>query len=57
MFSVVVATCRNPQGATELRELAKQYPNLVISKLDVLDESTIKVCFTNLQSIKLTLGW
>ncbi|CAH1259164.1 Hypp2183 [Branchiostoma lanceolatum] len=39
----VIATCRNPGGATDLRALqAKNPSNLHIIPLDVIDESSIK---------------
>lgn len=34
----VIATCRNPSGAKELKNLAKQYDNLYIEQLDVTNE-------------------
>lgn len=37
----VIATTRSPESATELKALAAKYPNLVIEKLDVLDEPGI----------------
>jgi NAD(P)-dependent dehydrogenase (short-subunit alcohol dehydrogenase family) len=38
----VIATARNPESAAELRALAGNYKNIVVEKLDVLDESGIK---------------
>nr|XP_056718666.1 C-factor-like [Euleptes europaea] len=39
----VFATCRDPQnGAQELKKLACKHPNLVILKLEVTDEESIK---------------
>jgi NAD(P)-dependent dehydrogenase (short-subunit alcohol dehydrogenase family) len=38
----VIATTRNPESATELKALAAKYPNLVIEKLDVLDQPGIE---------------
>ena len=37
----VIATCRNPESADALRDLAEQYSNVVIERLDVTDYSEI----------------
>lgn len=37
----VIATCRNPQAATELKKISAQYPDVVIEQLDVADHPRI----------------
>jgi len=37
----VIATCRNPDTANELKELAAERPNVIIEQLDVLDYDMI----------------
>ncbi len=37
----VIATCRNPEAADELKQLAAERPNIIIEKLDVLDHDMI----------------
>jgi NAD(P)-dependent dehydrogenase (short-subunit alcohol dehydrogenase family) len=37
----VIATCRNPESADDLKALAADYPNVVIEQLDVLDHNMI----------------
>ncbi len=37
----VIASCRQPDSATELHDLAKQYPQIQIEALDVADFSQI----------------
>ncbi|KAK8957377.1 hypothetical protein KSP39_PZI000360 [Platanthera zijinensis] len=46
---IVVATCRNPSGATGLLELQEKYEDrLNILPLDVIDESTIEAATTSI---------
>ena len=37
----VIATCRHPETAEDLKILAAQYPNVTIERLDVLDHAMI----------------
>ena len=37
----VIATCRHPETAEDLKTLAAQYPNVTIERLDVLDHAMI----------------
>lgn len=37
----VIATCRNPDDADDLKQIAAQYPNLIIEKLDITDHAAI----------------
>jgi len=37
----VIATCRNPQNATELQTIAGEHPEVIIEQLDVTDHSRI----------------
>ncbi len=37
----VIATCRDPADAAQLHELRKQYPKVLIEKLDVADNASI----------------
>jgi len=37
----VIASCRDPAGATELRELAEQYPAIAIETLDVTSDEEV----------------
>lgn len=37
----VIATCRHPEAAEDLKTLAAQYPNITIERLDVLDHAMI----------------
>jgi len=37
----VIATCRTPNSAAELKQIAAQYPNLIIEKLDITDHAAI----------------
>ncbi len=37
----VIATCRNPEAAIDLKALAAEHPNVIIEKLDVLDHNMI----------------
>lgn len=40
----VIATCRNPDGATKLNEIAAKSPNIHVLTLDVTDEKSIDDC-------------
>ncbi len=37
----VIATCRKPEDATDLQELAASYPNVVIERMDVTDHAGV----------------
>ncbi len=37
----VIATCRDPDGAAELKELQARHPNVAIERLDVADQAQI----------------
>ncbi|XP_069976640.1 uncharacterized protein [Penaeus vannamei] len=39
--AVVIGTCRNPDKAEELQQLAKKYSNLKIIKFDVVDYASL----------------
>lgn len=42
----VIATCRNPDGAAELKAIAARHPLLVIEKLDVTDHAMVDALAT-----------
>ncbi|XP_053305132.1 C-factor-like [Spea bombifrons] len=41
----VFATCRNPEGAQELKSLAAHHPNLEVIQLEVTDRNCIKAAY------------
>lgn len=49
----VIATCRNPAGATDLQALAGQYPNLVIEQLDVTDNAEMDALATRYKNVPI----
>jgi len=49
----VIATCRNPQAAIELQELAKSNPNLSILPLDVTSDESLQTLVSTLAINKI----
>jgi NAD(P)-dependent dehydrogenase (short-subunit alcohol dehydrogenase family) len=37
----VIATCRNPSDAEDLRQIAAEYPNVIIERLDITDHAQV----------------
>ncbi len=55
---VVFATCRDPEGATELRSLAHRYPEQVhMVSLDVTDAASIQRAFQIIARMTPALDW
>ncbi|MFM8342307.1 MAG: SDR family oxidoreductase [Methylomonas sp.] len=51
----VIAACRQPDSATELKDLAKQYPQIQVEALDVADFAQIDALSNRLQSQAIDL--
>lgn len=50
--NIVIATCRNPQKADTLNELANTHKDkLIILPLDVMDEASVKVLSVDMLAI------
>ncbi|XP_025048344.1 uncharacterized protein LOC102378992 isoform X3 [Alligator sinensis] len=47
----IFATCRNPDGAQELKNLASRHPNLVIVQLEVTDPVSIKAAAARVEGL------
>lgn len=50
-ISYLIATCRNPDQATELNELAKKHENLTVLKLDVKNYDSYDEFYNQVSSI------
>jgi NAD(P)-dependent dehydrogenase (short-subunit alcohol dehydrogenase family) len=49
----VIATCRSPEKADALQELANRYPNLVIERLDVTDNAEMDALAVRYASVPI----
>lgn len=49
----IIATCRTPDEAQELQELANQHQNIVIKKLDVNDDESINKLASSLEDTSI----
>ncbi|MCL1079704.1 SDR family oxidoreductase [Parashewanella spongiae] len=51
----VIACCRDPESATELKALSDEYQNLDVFALDVTDYDAVKILAADLKNVHLNL--